>query len=107
MKNYTIAANGKEYDVMAGEVITIKDWSNYAPGLENNGGAYVCTSKFWQDGDSWFCQELSSCDFQEPEEPFEVSFEEILERIQAAESDPDFEWWIGKKEVQELDEIEF
>ena len=99
MKNYTITVNENVYDVMAGEAITIKDWSDYAPGLENNGGAYVCTTKFYQDGDSWFCQRFSSCDFQEPGEPFEVSFDEILESLQAADTDPDCEWWIGEKRV--------
>lgn len=107
MKNYTITLNGNVYEVMDGETITIKDWSDYDPDLGNNGGKYVYTSKFWKDGDSWLCQELSSCDFPEPEEPYEVSFEEILERLQRADTDPDYEWWIGKKKyVQELDEGE-
>lgn len=97
MKSHAITVNGEEYNVMEGETITIKDWSDYDPDLGNNGGKYVYTSKFWKDGDSWVCQELSSCDFIDPEEPYEVSFDEVLERLQRAAIDPDYEWWIGKK----------
>ena len=82
MKSHAITVNGEEYNVMEGETITIKDWSDYDPDLGNNGGKYVYTSKFWKDGDSWVCQELSSCDFIDPEEPYEVSFDEVLERLQ-------------------------
>ena len=77
MKSHAITVNGEEYNVMEGETITIKDWSDYDPDLGNNGGKYVYTSKFWKDGDSWVCQELSSCDFIDPEEPYEVSFESL------------------------------
>lgn len=105
MKNYTITLNGNVYDVMEGETITIKDRSNYDPELCNNGGKYVYTTKFWKEEDSWFCQEYSSCDFVEPEDPFEVSFEEVLERLQHAATAPDYDWWIGEKKYIYLDDI--
>lgn len=32
MKSHAITVNGEEYNVMEGETITIKDWSDYDPG---------------------------------------------------------------------------
>ena len=67
--------------------ITIIDFSDYVPGLENDGGAYIYYTTIERAKNRWFRTDFSSCDFEEPQKPWEISGEEVKRLVELAKKD--------------------
>ena len=67
--------------------IIITDYTDYVPGLENNGGCYIYYTTIERVGGQWFRTDSSSCEFELAYGPFEIGGAEVKRLIESAKND--------------------
>lgn len=67
--------------------ITIIDRTEFVSGLENDGGCYIYYTVLERVDGKWCRTSFSSCDFEEPAKPWEVSGDEVKRLVELAKND--------------------
>nr|DAV90306.1 MAG TPA: hypothetical protein [Caudoviricetes sp.] len=67
--------------------ITITDRTDFVPGLENDGGCYIYYTVLERVSGEWYRNSFTSCDFEEPQNPWKISGDEVKRLVELAKND--------------------